>query len=58
MNIRTLKNTQAGASTVEYAIIAALVVAIGIAAFPSLKTALTTAFGTIGTKITTTASGS
>ncbi len=48
---------QRGASTVEYAIIAALVVAIGVAVFPGLRTALTTAFTTIGGKITTTASG-
>ena len=56
--MKTLKQLeQRGASTVEYAIIAALVVAIGIAAFPSLKTALVTAFGTIGTTVTNTASG-
>ena len=52
MNKLIAKKSQLGVTTVEYAIIAALVVGIAVVAFPTLKTALVSAFGSISTTLT------
>lgn len=46
------KNSQKGASLIEYAVIAALVVGIAVLVFPTLKDGLSTAFTNIGTTLT------
>ncbi len=47
-----LKNKQDGASLIEYAVIAALVVALAVAGFATLGGGLETAFGNIVTSLT------
>ena len=44
---------QKGVTTVEYAIIAALVVGIAVVAFPTLKTALVSVFTSVSNTVTT-----
>ncbi len=48
-----LKDDRRGLAAIEYALIASLMCVILVALFPTLKTSLTTTFGTIGTHLTT-----
>lgn len=45
------KNSQKGASLIEYAVIAALIVGIAVLVFPTLQTGLSTAFTNISTQL-------
>jgi len=47
------KNSQKGASLIEYAVIAALIVGIAVLVFPKLQTGLSDAFTNISTMLTT-----
>ncbi|GLR26871.1 MULTISPECIES: Flp family type IVb pilin [Limnobacter] len=45
------KNKQEGASLIEYAVIAALIVGIAVLVFPTLQTGLSTAFSNISAQL-------